>query len=169
MLLCSFVSGLSGILGRQVSYANPQTMEQALMIALSLQQAEQQERISESFYRRSDDSVRLPLRSPERKFHEGNKPRRSAEVIYTAQHSRSQRYTASRIAKSDTRNAQAKPESRCYECNGRGHFARVCPTRLRREANSQNHPSKKNPSGRSRSPSSEEEPLFIIRTGKYRG
>jgi hypothetical protein len=40
MLLASFVSGLSGIPWRQVRYANPQTQEQALMIAFSVQQAE---------------------------------------------------------------------------------------------------------------------------------
>jgi hypothetical protein len=105
MLLSSVVSGLSGIRGRQVRYANPQTMEQALMIALSVQQAEKQERTSESFYMQSDDSGRLPSYSLEQKCHEGSKPRRSAEVMHTAQHSRSQRYTASRIAKSDTRKA----------------------------------------------------------------
>ena len=40
MLLASFVSGLSGVPGRQVRYANPQTMDQALIIALSVQEAE---------------------------------------------------------------------------------------------------------------------------------
>jgi hypothetical protein len=43
MLLASFVAGLSGAPGKQVRYANPQTMQQALTIALSVQEAEKQE------------------------------------------------------------------------------------------------------------------------------
>ena len=40
MLLASLVSGLSGVPCRQVRYANPQTMEQALMIALCTRSGE---------------------------------------------------------------------------------------------------------------------------------
>jgi hypothetical protein len=43
MLLASFVAGLTGVPGRQVRCANPQTMEQALQIVLPLQEAEKQE------------------------------------------------------------------------------------------------------------------------------
>jgi tRNA A37 N6-isopentenylltransferase MiaA len=50
MLLASFVAGLFGAHGRQVRYANPQAMKQALTIALSVQEAEKQERFNESFY-----------------------------------------------------------------------------------------------------------------------
>src|SRR5215469_4346225 len=50
MLLASFESGLTGVPGRQVRYANPRTLEQALEIALSVQEAERQEKFSESFY-----------------------------------------------------------------------------------------------------------------------
>jgi hypothetical protein len=63
MLLASFVSGFIGVSGRQVRYANPQTMEQALTIALSVQQAEK-ERFNESFYALFEDSVRLVSHSP---------------------------------------------------------------------------------------------------------
>jgi hypothetical protein len=40
MLLASSVSGLSGIPGRQVQFANPQDIDQALKIALMVQEAE---------------------------------------------------------------------------------------------------------------------------------
>jgi hypothetical protein len=43
MLLASFVSGLDGLSGRQVRYANPQTLGEALKIPLSVQETEEQE------------------------------------------------------------------------------------------------------------------------------
>jgi hypothetical protein len=66
MLLASFVAGLAGPAGRQVRYSNPRTLEQALQIALSVQEAERQERLSESFYATFDRSVRLTSKSPSR-------------------------------------------------------------------------------------------------------
>jgi hypothetical protein len=50
MLLASFVAGLSGVPGRQVRYSAPQNMQQALSLALSVQEAEKQEKFNESFY-----------------------------------------------------------------------------------------------------------------------
>jgi hypothetical protein len=47
MLLASYVAGLTGVPGRQVRYANPQTVQLALQIALSVQEAEKQERFNE--------------------------------------------------------------------------------------------------------------------------
>jgi hypothetical protein len=54
MLLATFVNGLSGTPGRQVRYANPQTVDQALKIALSVQEAERHQRFIESFYTNFD-------------------------------------------------------------------------------------------------------------------
>ena len=51
MLLASFVAGLTGVPGRQVRYTNPQTIQQALRLALSVQEAEKQERFNNSFIR----------------------------------------------------------------------------------------------------------------------
>jgi len=64
MLLASFVSGLVGSPGLQCRYANPQSMEHALRIALAVQEAERQEKISESFYTKFERSVRLTTKSP---------------------------------------------------------------------------------------------------------
>jgi hypothetical protein len=47
MLLGSFVAGLSGDPGKQVRYANPQTMKQALTIALLVQEVEKEERFND--------------------------------------------------------------------------------------------------------------------------
>jgi len=64
MLLASFVTGLTGIHGTQCRYANPQNTDQALRIALSVQEAERQEKISESFCANFDRSVRVMSKSP---------------------------------------------------------------------------------------------------------
>jgi protein involved in polysaccharide export with SLBB domain len=59
MLLATYVAGLTGTPGRQVRYANPQTVQQVLQIALSVQEAEKQERFNNSFYTRFENSVNL--------------------------------------------------------------------------------------------------------------
>jgi hypothetical protein len=59
MLLASFVAGLTGVPGRQVRYAKPHAMEQVLKIALSVQEAERQEKFNECLYTRFDNLVRL--------------------------------------------------------------------------------------------------------------
>jgi hypothetical protein len=55
MLLASFVDELAGTPGRQVRFALPGTVEEALKIATTVAQAEIQERSHESFY--SDAAV----------------------------------------------------------------------------------------------------------------
>jgi hypothetical protein len=57
MLLATFISGLTGKPGRQVRYANPHTLEQALKIALSVEEAEKEERLNWSFYTQCDESL----------------------------------------------------------------------------------------------------------------
>jgi hypothetical protein len=59
MLLASFVGGLVAIPGKQTRYANPRTFEHALLIALTVQEAENREKFNETFYTRFDDSVQL--------------------------------------------------------------------------------------------------------------
>ena len=76
MLLSSFITGFIGAAGRQVRYSNPGTLQQALQIALSVQEAERQEKFSESFYANSDRSVRLTSKSPSRSYREDEEPRR---------------------------------------------------------------------------------------------
>jgi hypothetical protein len=53
MCLASFVAGLTGVPGSQVRFANPQSMQQALAIALSVTKPKS-ERTSEIFFTRND-------------------------------------------------------------------------------------------------------------------
>jgi hypothetical protein len=58
MLLASFAAGLSGTASRQVRYAMPKTVDEALKIAITVDQAEQQERRNAAFYLRSQVAER---------------------------------------------------------------------------------------------------------------
>ena len=59
MLPASFVAGLAGQAGRQTRFSNTQSLDQVLKIALTVQEAEKQEKFSESFYASFNDSLRL--------------------------------------------------------------------------------------------------------------
>jgi len=167
MLLASFVAGLIGIVSRQVRFSNPQSLDQALKTALCVQEAEKQERFSESFYTSFDNSLRV--RSPNPTRHTDHRSHIAADARHSAAQGRSQRNQTSRSnnkpRNSGSRNAQNKAAIKCYECEGFGHFARECPTLLNREANSTNSPGNRNPSERSkRSRSSSEK--STPRTGR---
>ena len=81
MLLASFVTGLTGNPGTQCRYANTQSMNQALKIALSVQEVERQEKISESFYAKFDRSVRLMSKSPNRNYSDDEKQRPPTDTV----------------------------------------------------------------------------------------
>jgi hypothetical protein len=59
MLLAALVSELSGFPVKQCRYSNPQNIQQALSITLTVEQAEKQDRSNESFYTKYDKSDRL--------------------------------------------------------------------------------------------------------------
>jgi len=54
MLLASFLASLIGVPGRQVRYASPVSVEEAIRIAGSVQEAERQEKFNNRFYARHD-------------------------------------------------------------------------------------------------------------------
>ena len=55
MCLASFVGGLQGTVGRHTRIANPQSMQQALTIALAATEAVRQEKGSEIFFTKTQD------------------------------------------------------------------------------------------------------------------
>jgi hypothetical protein len=141
MLLATFVSCLAGEPCRQVRYANPPTMEKALQIALSVEQAERQEKLNKTF--------NLQSRSPTCTRNGKHKPRRSADARREVSHTPAQRHKAP-PSQDKLPRALTETAVRCYGCEGKGNFARECPTRLKREVNSTTSPGRRNPSERSR-------------------
>jgi len=122
MCLASFVGGLQGMVGRHTRIANPQSMQQALTVALAATEALKQEKGNEIF------RVEAPK---ERSVHNS--------------HADSRRDRFSKGTKMEPKNGA---EIRCYECDGRGHYARECPTRSRRESKPRDPPRNKDPTRR---------------------
>jgi tRNA A37 N6-isopentenylltransferase MiaA len=89
MLLASFVAGLAGQAGSQTRFSNPQSLEQALKIALTVQEAEKQETFSERFYATFNDS--LKLHSPGRRRHDSHESRGSAKARESNSRTQTQR------------------------------------------------------------------------------
>jgi len=149
MLLASFVSGLGGSVGHDVRISCPRSLPEALNLALAVQEAERQERSNGSFYAQSKKSIRL-LSEPNDRQHSANRNQKNPE-----KQARSQRqcaaYSKNKVEQPETRRTKFETTFRCYECDGRGHFAKECPTRLKKENKPSDSPGRKNPSERSKS------------------
>jgi hypothetical protein len=55
MLLASYISGLVCVPGKQVRYASPVSVDQAIRIAVSVEEAERREKFNNSFYARNEN------------------------------------------------------------------------------------------------------------------
>jgi len=142
MLLARYVAGLIGIPGREVRSASPVSVEEAIRIAVSVQETERQGKFNNSFYARHDSRTRSDSGS---QHAVGSRTASQAE----GRHTEIPR-SADKARASSTRNAQTKAALRCFECEGIGHFARECPTRLKREQGNSLQAGRKNPTERSR-------------------
>lgn len=64
MCLASIVAGLSGLVGRQVGYAQSRLLQEALKLAFMLDEIEKHQKLNENLYKRSDEcSGQLPRSS----------------------------------------------------------------------------------------------------------
>jgi hypothetical protein len=122
MLLASYTSGLRGNPGRQVRYLLPSTLEEAVKIAETVNQADEEENRREAFY--LEDGRRRPRDTGSRR------PRLRSGDPAKFSHRRKQ-------GERDTSRARLgislRDESKRYECHGFGHLARECPPRRKRQ------------------------------------
>jgi hypothetical protein len=140
MLLASYVSGLGGFPGKQVRYASPISIDQAIRIAVSVEEAVKQEKFNNSFYARNEN----------RTYSDSSKSRHAADTRKSSQSVRRRTQIPQSTNRTSTRKAQIKASLGCYECEGIGHFASEFPTRLRREQENTQQPGGRNRTENSR-------------------
>jgi hypothetical protein len=104
MMVAAFTGGLRGNPGDQVNRTMPSTMDEAVRIALTVEQSDSCRQKAQTFYANTGS------RPEERKQNRRDSGRGGGPKFVK----------------------QATSEVVCYECKGRGHFAKVCPTRLER-------------------------------------
>jgi len=124
MLLVRFTSGFLGTKGRQEGYAIPKTMDEALKIAITVNQAEIQEQRNEAFYvdeARGSGPADRPTRGT----------RFNGIVRNATQHAETSRTQIQKIKGLYRRSGNGN-DRKCYERTGAGYFARECPTRQHR-------------------------------------
>jgi hypothetical protein len=121
MLVASYTSGLAGTPGIQVRFRLPSTMEEAVRIALVVEQSELQDRKGNAFFLNKDDQQSIDAGSPSRGSRVRNRGRFDTRQHRVEPSSRSCKESAD------------GEEIRRYECDGRAHMARECPTRRNRQ------------------------------------
>jgi len=103
-------------------------------------------RTLESFYTRSEQSVGL-LSEPKGQPDSGNGNSKYSGETHGYRQARRQRQSApvSKNRADHQENVKTRTETAvsCYECDGRGHFMRECPTRLRKEKELSDSPGRK--------------------------
>ena len=115
-----------------------------------------QETFAETFYTKFD-KLDMILSCSGIEADERNSPKRATSYWSDKRYARNVGKTAT---SGNIRDVRGRAEPRCYECDGREHFARECPTRLKRRQ-TQNSPRRKYPRGRSSRPCSPgDKPLY---------
>ena len=123
LLLSAFSKGIMGTAGRQLRYASPATVEEALRIAVTVSQAEIQEARDSAFYLDTEVADLTPAV-------QHTAARKSAETMSQPWKSRR---GSERQPRASTSKGQSDKPVKCYECSGYGHFARDCANRRHRQ------------------------------------
>jgi len=113
LLLSTFSKGIVGTAGRQIRYASPATVEEALRIAVTVSQAEIQEARDSAFYLDAEAADLTPAV-------QHTAARKSAE---STSQSRKPSRASERQPRANTSKGQSDRPVKCYECSGYGHFA----------------------------------------------
>ena len=127
MLLAAYSAGLTGTAGREVRMRAPVTTEEAVRIAITIEQAELQERKNNTFYMDSAVDISPSGRARERPARQVSAANTNSKFAPPSQPS--SRKTNHR---KPIRKAQSDAPVKCYECSGYGHFARDCANRKMR-------------------------------------
>jgi hypothetical protein len=115
MLLASFTSGLLNTAGRQVRYVMPKTVDEALKIAITVNQAKIQEQRNEAFY--ADEARGSGM---------ADRPTRGTRYTSTVRNATQHAGTSRTQGQNSTglyRSSGNGNDRKCYECGGAGHYA----------------------------------------------
>ena len=119
MALASFTAGLVGVPGRQVRYIMPESLDEAIRVAITVSQAEVQERRNEVFYAEEAREC-VTARS-------SRGARGKGDARNTTQYAGSGR-TQHQGSEGQSRNLGPNDTRKCFVCGGVGHLARFCAT-----------------------------------------
>lgn len=144
MLLSTFIAGLTGNAGQQVRFKLPQTLEEALRIAVVVFEAEAQEKRNEIFYASSENHNRNVATSSGKFGHPSQESQASSRTGSRAKstgYRPAGRQPTQRIHRAATSSGQANRSVRCYNCNKLGHYAKHCYQANGKNARKERQPS----------------------------
>jgi hypothetical protein len=123
MVLAAFKNGLAGKPGDQTRFTGPASLEEAIQIAVTVEQALACQTKNDAFFLNKGEKEEKP---PSKGKGEG------AEGKLDSSRRRSSPSRRNRRPPNSAQRPVSKPtgDTRCYSCSGFGHFASVCPTRL---------------------------------------
>jgi hypothetical protein len=123
MLLSTFIAGLSGNSGRQVRYQMPATVDQALQIAVTVYEAEAEEKGNLAFFSNSENQSkrRSNFGQPRKTLGRSEYGQATRVTSDTPHAGRKHRQQNARPT-----NASSEGKMLCFKCGKPGHFAREC-------------------------------------------
>lgn len=129
MLLAAYCAGLAGTVGREVRLRAPVTVDQAVQIAVSVEQAELFERRDNSFFMDAQAEKTQAVRASQ-----SSAGRRKSRQRVTYPHPSPQVNSRDANERRPMEKVRASASPRCYECSGYGHYASDCANRRLRES-----------------------------------